>query len=173
MIVGYHVIFAAYGFWLPNDPRGSWSKFVGSLDLYYAAGAATTTTDPRSLARKSHDRQKRLAGKAALKHRPVQFTGVQARAIGRGFSQYLLQSDDPVWACAIMPDHVHFVIGRSHLQVEKLVIQLKAAATRQLVEEDLHPFSTGADTQDRSSKCFVRGQRIVFLEPGDVRRAIK
>ena len=25
MVHGYHVILAAYGFWLPNDPRGSWS----------------------------------------------------------------------------------------------------------------------------------------------------
>lgn len=34
MIVGYHLIFSAYGFWLPNDPRGSWSNFVGSWDLF-------------------------------------------------------------------------------------------------------------------------------------------
>src|SRR4051812_43899841 len=33
MIVGYHVIFSTYGFWLPNDPRGSWSDFVGSWEL--------------------------------------------------------------------------------------------------------------------------------------------
>lgn len=25
MVIGYHVIFSTYGFWLPNDPRGSWS----------------------------------------------------------------------------------------------------------------------------------------------------
>lgn len=30
MVLAYHVIFGAYGFWLPNDPRGSWSKFVAS-----------------------------------------------------------------------------------------------------------------------------------------------
>ncbi len=34
MIVGYHIIFGMYGFWLPNDPRGSWSDFVGSWELY-------------------------------------------------------------------------------------------------------------------------------------------
>ena len=27
-----HVIITAYGFWLPNDPRGSWSDFVGAWD---------------------------------------------------------------------------------------------------------------------------------------------
>ena len=48
MIVGYHVIFGAYGFWLPNDPRGSWSEFVGMFDLY-RYGPATKTTETRSV----------------------------------------------------------------------------------------------------------------------------
>lgn len=26
----YHLIISGYGFWLPNDPRGSWSEFVGA-----------------------------------------------------------------------------------------------------------------------------------------------
>ncbi len=34
MIVAYHSIFCAYGFWLPNDPRGSWSDFVGAWELF-------------------------------------------------------------------------------------------------------------------------------------------
>ena len=34
MIHGYHAIFGAYGFWLPNDPRGSWSDFVGAWELF-------------------------------------------------------------------------------------------------------------------------------------------
>jgi hypothetical protein len=28
MVIGYHIILGAYGFWLPNDPRGSWSNEV-------------------------------------------------------------------------------------------------------------------------------------------------
>ena len=63
MIVGYHVSFGACGFWLPNDPRGSWSEFVGKWELYLAAGKATRTTEPRSLAHRPHDRDKRLAAK--------------------------------------------------------------------------------------------------------------
>ena len=34
MIRAYHAVFTAYGFWLPNDPRGSWSDFVGSWELF-------------------------------------------------------------------------------------------------------------------------------------------
>lgn len=33
MIHGYHVIMPMYGFWLPNDPRGSWSEFVRKWEL--------------------------------------------------------------------------------------------------------------------------------------------
>ena len=33
MAIGYHVIFGAYGFSLPNDPRGWWWKYVGSRNL--------------------------------------------------------------------------------------------------------------------------------------------
>lgn len=62
MIIGYHVIFGMYGFWLPNDPRGSWSDFVGSWELY-RYGPATKTTERRSLAYQPHEHEKRLAAK--------------------------------------------------------------------------------------------------------------
>jgi hypothetical protein len=47
MIVGYHIILGTYGFWLPIDPRGSWSDFVGSRELF-PYGPATKTTEMRS-----------------------------------------------------------------------------------------------------------------------------
>ena len=28
MVLAYHLVFSAYGFWLPNDPRGSTSREV-------------------------------------------------------------------------------------------------------------------------------------------------
>jgi hypothetical protein len=32
MILAYHSIFSMYGFWLPNDPRGSGSDYVASIE---------------------------------------------------------------------------------------------------------------------------------------------
>ena len=26
MVIAQHLVFTTYGFWLPNDPRGSWSE---------------------------------------------------------------------------------------------------------------------------------------------------
>src|SRR2546423_10304608 len=100
MVVGYHVIFSAYGFWLPNDPRGSWSDFVGSWELF-RYGPATKTTSRRSVAHKPHDRALRLAAKQALKYPPVNFNGVQARAAAIGFAAFAAKSKLNIWACAI------------------------------------------------------------------------
>jgi REP element-mobilizing transposase RayT len=172
MIVGYHVIFGAYGFWLPNDPRGSWSEFVGSWDLY-RYGPATTTDETRSVAGRVHDHTLRLAAKDGLKYPPVQFTGIQARAVARGFAQYLQRWQRTAWACAILPDHVHLVVAELDIPVEQFVIQLKGDATQQLVAEGIHPFGDVREKNGRLPKCFARGEWKVFLDPDDVARAIR
>src|SRR5579871_1641620 len=140
MILGYHVIFGAYGFWLPNDPRGSWSDFVGSWELF-RFGPATTTQTRQSVAHQPHDREQRRAAQDALHYPPVCFTGLQARAIGRGFASLVRKSDATIWACAILPQHVHLVAARGDYEVEQWVNLLKGAATRQLLAENLHPFA--------------------------------
>ncbi len=33
MVHGYHLILPMYGFWLPNDPRGSWTDYVRVWEL--------------------------------------------------------------------------------------------------------------------------------------------
>jgi REP element-mobilizing transposase RayT len=172
LIVGYHLIFAAYGFWLPNDPRGSWSDFVGSWDLL-RYGVATKTDERHSVAHREHDQVLRKAAKSDLRYPPVVFNGLQARAIARGFAQYSQRCDLPVWACAILPDHVHLVVGRPRISAEQIVLHLKAAATKQLELEGIHPLANWKQPGGRSPKAFARGQWKVFLEPDDVPRAIR
>jgi REP element-mobilizing transposase RayT len=167
MVRGYHVIFSAYGFWLPNDPRGSWSDFVGAWDLFLAGGKATKTDVRHSVARTPHDRERRLATKEALSRPPVKFNGVQARAIGTGFAEYVAKSGLQVWACSILPEHVHMVTGPFRLSVEMVVNKLKGAATRRLIEEGIHPF-------DGQEKCWTRGEWKVFLfNHDDIHRAVR
>src|SRR5437660_11152863 len=84
-VLAYHVIFSAYGHWLPNDPRGSGSKYVGSKDLHPFGPATYLEDRSRSVANTPHDHRLRKAAKQALKRPAVLFTGIQARAIGRGF----------------------------------------------------------------------------------------
>ena len=48
MVIACHCIFGTYGFWLPNDPRGSGSDFVASWELF-RYGPATKTRGRRSV----------------------------------------------------------------------------------------------------------------------------
>ncbi len=172
MIVAHHIIFGAYGFWLPNDSRGSWSDFVGAWHLY-RYGPATQVTDPRSHAWGEHNHALRLEAKSALKYPPVTFTGVQARAVARGFATYAGRSKLDVYGCAIMPDHVHLVIGDHRLAPDQIAIQLKASATRQLAQEKIHPLQAFPTASGRFPKAFARGQWKVYLDPDDVDRAVE
>jgi REP element-mobilizing transposase RayT len=136
-------------------------------------GAATKTNETRSVASQEHDRDLRLQAKEVLDRPPVQFTGIQARAVGRGFATYADKAGVAVWACAILPDHVHLVLGRHRLSVEQLVIQFKGHATRRLIEEGIHPFRDLKGANDRPPKCFARGEWKVFLDSSeDIERSI-
>jgi len=169
MIVGYHITFAAYGFWLPNDPRGSWSTFVGADRIFRAGGRATQTIDRRSLAKNPHDVQERVLAKDSLKRPPLRFNGRQARSIARGFRKYIKETQSLVWACAILPDHIHLVVGRLPMTVEQFVIQMKGAAIKQLLMDKLHPYARLRDAKGRLPKCFVQGHWADYLAPGGSR----
>ncbi len=173
MILGSHVILSVYGFWLPNDPRGSWSDFVGSWELF-RFGPATTTDRRESLAHRPHDRGLRRAAKQALKYPAVQFTGLQARAVGRGFGHSIRRGGVTVWAWAILPEHVHLVIARHRCSVEVITNQLKGVATAALLAEGLHPLARWTQPDGRVPKCWARGLWKVFLDsPEAVQRAIR
>jgi REP element-mobilizing transposase RayT len=173
MVIAYHTIFSAYGFWLPNDPRGSWSEFVGAWELR-RFGPATTVVTNRSLAHLEHDRTARLAAKEVLSRPAVCFTGVQARAVGVGIGKFADKNGLTIWACSILPEHVHLVIARHHYAIERAVTLLKGAASTQLLEEGLHPFADGRRSNGRLPSCWARGEWKVFLDDyEDVRRSIK
>ncbi|MFO8012379.1 MAG: transposase [Phycisphaerae bacterium] len=164
MVLAFHVIFNAYGFWLPNDPRGSWSDFVGAWELV-RFGKATTVTTTRSLAAVPHDWRLRREAKAALKHPPVIFTGRQAQAVGSGFGRAARESGYAVHACAILPEHVHMVIGQNERPVGRIVGHFKARATQRLKERGLWP---GTDQPVWGKKTW----KVFLYEPKDVYRAV-
>ena len=111
MVLAYHCIFGFYGFWLPNDPRGSGSDYVASRELLNF-GPATKVSSHRSVAGRPHDHAARLAAKKALRYPPVVITGIQAVAVADGFRKATQEGNYLLQACAILPDHVHLVIAR-------------------------------------------------------------
>jgi len=173
MIRAYHAIFTAYGFWLPNDPRGSWSDFVGSWELF-RFGAATTIRTRRSVAAKPHDRALREAAKRSLKYPPVHFDGHQALSIAAGFASAVSECGYPVFACSILPEHVHIVVARCGRPIERIVAHWKAKATAQLSRDGRHPLASFTDRRGSAPTPWAAKCWKTFLEADeDVRRAVR
>lgn len=139
MVLAYHVDWGTYGFWLPNDGRGSGSTYVASKKLL-PYGLATKVNTRYSRAHVSHDRELRRMAKEALEYEPVVFTDAQIQSVAKGFANVVKQTGCVLFACSIMPNHVHAVPDRSKYQVEYLVGLLKGGASRQLELDGLHPF---------------------------------
>lgn len=164
MAIAYHVSFGAYGFWLPNDPRGSWSEYVASWELF-PYGPATTTNERQSVAYVPHDRASRRAAKAALKFPPVLLTGRQALAIAHGFRRATKEGAYRIYACAILPDHVHLVIAMHERPITQIVGHLKSRATHRIVHDGLW--------YEDHRPVWASGSWRVFLDSvEDVRRSI-
>lgn len=173
MIRAYHAIFTAYGFWLPNDPRGSWSNFVGSWELFRFGGATKTETR-RSVAAKPHDRALRDAAKTALKYPAVHFDGHQALAIAEGFATAITEHGYRLFACSILPEHVHLVVNRCDRDVERVVAHLKAKATARLTETGRHPLSRFTVPRGGSPTPWALNLWKCFLDtPADIARAVR
>jgi REP element-mobilizing transposase RayT len=140
MLRGFHVILSTYGFWLPNDPRGSWSDWIRNWELLRFGGATKVDTR-QSVAGVQHDKALRLMAKKSLAFPEVFFTGKQAQAIGLGFRDVVEETGYQIYACSIMPQHVHLVIGPSARSIARIVGHLKGRATQKLNELNLHPLA--------------------------------
>jgi len=164
MVLGYHIIFSMYGFWLPNDPRGSWSEFVGAWELL-RFGRATKVDVRHSVAGARHDGRLRRDAKTAMKWPPVTLTGQQALAAVRGFGLASKEGNYAVHACSILPEHVHMVAGRHDRPLGQIVGHFKGRATQRLGADGLWPDPARPVWAGRSWKVFL-------FTPEDMRRAI-
>jgi REP element-mobilizing transposase RayT len=174
MVLAYHVIFGAYGFWLPNDPRGSWSDFVAAWELFQFGGPATTTTERRSVAGRSHNRALRKATKEHLKYPAVVFNDDQVMSIADGFRAMAEKSGYQVHACSIMPEHVHLVLGRFRYNVETMARLLKAEASHRLNADGRHPMAAWPKDDSSLPTPWAEGCWKVFLNShADILRAIR
>jgi REP element-mobilizing transposase RayT len=163
-MLGLHLIFSTYGFWPPNDPRGSGSTRVRAQHVFEAGGEATKVQTTHSVAGRQHDVRLRLAVKQSLKYPPVRLTSLQAQAVGQGFALICRKIDLKIHACAIMPDHIHVVVARHEFDGDEITACLKRAGTRALNDAGIHPLAAFARTSGKHSCPWGGGGWKVFLE---------
>lgn len=164
MIHGYHLILSCHGFWLPNDPRGSWSDVIRKWELM-RFGPQRMPDTRRSLSDlSSEELSARDAARRSLVYPPVTLTGQQAAAIGRGFAEQSRKSNYTIWACSILPEHTHLVIARHRYKVEQIANLLKGAATSRLIQENCHPLALQARPGHRPPRMWSEHEWKVYLD---------
>jgi REP element-mobilizing transposase RayT len=115
-----------------------------------------------------HDHSVRLAAKRQLKYPAVVFTGIQARAVGRGIAVAVSKLNIVAFAASVMPDHVHAVVAlHQRLSADELIAAFKRFATRQLSNEDLHPFADRRLHNGRLPSPWADGGWKVYLDTDD------
>lgn len=133
MVVCYHLIWTAYGWWLPNDPRGSLSQVI--------------TTDVLAQLGEIHYGRKRIqpAGrvirdfyqkaKPLLKHELLKMDEHDIPSITESFAEVIRRRNYTCYACAIMPDHVHILIRKHRDTAEKMIEGFQATSREMLIQQ--------------------------------------
>ena len=162
-VIAHHLIWMAYGWWLPNDPRGSMSRTIRNdviSDLGELHYGRKRVQPASSVIREFYNN---AADK--LKHDLLTFDDRERAELADSFAQTIRAQGYTCYACAIMPDHVHMCM-RKH---------------KHLAEDMIHNLQTDSrlrfrETGKRSAAHPVWGGPgwKVFLEtPDDIERTIR
>src|SRR5882724_1942840 len=141
IVIAYHIMWTLYGWWLPNDPRGSTSRTIRN-DLITELGDV-------------HFGRKRIqpAGKdirtfydqaaAVLKHPLLSFAPDEFSIVADAVGDAIGSCKYTCYACAIMPDHVHLLIRKHRDLAEQMIEKIQALSRKRLVEvglrDECHP----------------------------------
>lgn len=163
IVVAYHVMWTLYGWWLPNDPRGSTSRNIRN-DLITERGEL-------------HFGRKRFqpAGKdirtfykqaaAVLKHPLLSFSPADFPIVADAIGDAISNCGYTCYACAAMQDHVHLLIRRHRELAEEMIEKIQSLSRERLVECGL---------RDEGHPTWTRGGWKVFLDhPDEVVRTIR
>jgi REP element-mobilizing transposase RayT len=163
LVIAYHLIWTAYGWWLPNDPRGSGSRTVRT-DILAALGelhygrkrVQPVGRDVRLFYDEAADK---------LTH-PLLILDETARGkVASEFAEVIDAQQYTCYACAIMPDHIHILIRNHKHQAEEMMEALKSFSRSRLL-------AGGHRASDHPTWAGGGGWKVFLDHPDEVRRTI-
>lgn len=134
MVVGHHLVWTAYGWWLPNDPRGSSSHEVrvpqiAELGELHSGRKAVQPS-------RVELREFYQCANPVLTHPVRTFTAEEIIVLAESFRRTIRQCRYTCYACALMPDHVHLLIRRHRDKAEQMLEQFQTASRDALIAAD-------------------------------------
>jgi len=163
LVIAYHLIWTAYGWWLPNDLRGSTSKTVRRDVLKELGDLHLGRKRIQPASWKVRDFYDNAA--TSLLNPLLTFTSAEITAIGDAFAAVVRECKYTCYACAIMPDHVHILIRKHKHLAEEMIVNLQRAASAQLQELKFR------DVNQRTWSS-GGGWKVFLDHPDEVRRTI-
>jgi REP element-mobilizing transposase RayT len=137
IVIAYHVVWTIYGYWLPNDIRGSQSKTIRK-DLLKDLGELH-----RGRKRVQPTRSELLAffsnAKDRLAFEVCEFRPREIACIAEAFARTIESCKYTCYACAIMPDHIHLIIRKHKHTVEEMIANLQRESHIALRDAGLFP----------------------------------
>lgn len=132
MVAGYHLIWTAYGWWLPNDPRGSNSseirveKLEPLGDIHFGRKKVQPPSrEVKEFYRKAQD---------LLVHPLLTFEADDLPLLGAAAERVIRENGYTCYECAIMPDHVHMLIRRHRDHAEVMIEKLQNASREDVIK---------------------------------------
>jgi hypothetical protein len=163
IVIAHHVMWTLYGWWLPNDLRGSTSRVIRS-DLLAELGElhfGRKQVQPAGRDIRAFYEQ----AAAMLKHPLLPFAPAEFSVVAGAIGAAIADGNYTCYACAIMPDHVHLIIRKHRDLAEEMIEKIQALSRKRLVESGVR--TLGHPT-------WTRGGWKVFLDhPDEVRRTIR
>jgi REP element-mobilizing transposase RayT len=132
MVIGYHLIWTAYGWWLPNDPRGSSSQEVRVEAITKLGDLHTGRKENQPNSREFREFYKQAQD--LLAHPLLVFDEAEIALIATSFCQLIQERGYLCHSCALMPDHVHLLIRRHQDRAEEMIEALQRTSRDALIE---------------------------------------
>jgi REP element-mobilizing transposase RayT len=137
MVIAYHINMTAYGWWLPNDLRGSTSKSI-QCDVLEELGelhfgrkrVQPASRDIRAFYERAAD---------LLKHELLTFNDDAIQIIATAFANCIRANGYTCYACAIMIDHVHLLIRKHKHLAKQMIEQFQSYSGDALQTVELRP----------------------------------
>jgi len=163
LVIAHHLVWTAYGWWLPNDPRGSTSRevrepAVGRLGEHHF-GRRAVQPPPEAV------RQFYASVPEVLSHPLLELVARDAIVVAEAFAEAVAARRYTCYACAILPDHVHLVLRKHRDKAEQMIEALQEASRLRL---------SGTGRRPTDHPVWTRGGWKGFLDsPDAVRAAIR
>lgn len=162
-MIAHHLLSTAYGWWLPNDPRGSTSSCIAS-DVIADLGALHCGRKKIQPAG-SEIRQFYRDAEPVLRYPLLAFTREDVQVIGRAFADVIARERYTCYACVIMFDHTHLAVRKHKHSAEEMIQNFQDASRDAL---------RAAGRRSEDHPVWAQGGWKVFLDsPDDIRRTIK